>query len=106
MKNLPLLKIVLIFTFLLIFGISVFAQVDLARQTTAVTYPLDEVVEVKFRGTTRFPRMSGSAKIKRTSKNGTEIDLSVDPNWTFASSSNMSLMKSLGVFPKVSFTTL
>ena len=78
MKNLTPLKIVLIITFLLTFGISTFAQVDIARQTTAVTYPLDEVVEVKFRGTTRFPRMSGSAKIKRTSKNGTEIDLNVD----------------------------
>lgn len=57
--------------------ISVFGQVDVARQTTAITYPLDELVYVQFRGTTRFPRMKGEAKIKRTSKNGTEIELSV-----------------------------
>ena len=54
-----------------------FGQVDVARQTTAITYPLDELVYVQFRGTTRFPRMKGEAKIKRTNKNGTEIDLSV-----------------------------
>ncbi len=54
-----------------------FAQVDVARRTTAITYPLDEPVIVQFRGTTRFPRMKGEAKIKRTSRNGSEIDLSV-----------------------------
>ncbi|MFN6963330.1 MAG: OmpA family protein [Pyrinomonadaceae bacterium] len=53
------------------------AQVDVARKTTAITYPLDEVVMVPFRGTTRFPRMKGEAKVKRTSRNGTEIELSV-----------------------------
>ena len=58
-------------------GTAVFAQVDVARRTTAITYPLDELVMVQFRGTTRFPRMKGDAKIKRTSRNGSEIDLSV-----------------------------
>src|SRR5688500_2488600 len=52
-------------------------QVDVPRRTTAITYPLDEQVLVQFRGTTRFPRMKGEAKMRRTSKNGTEIDLSV-----------------------------
>jgi outer membrane protein OmpA-like peptidoglycan-associated protein len=68
-----------IFTFLFIFSLISFAfgQVDVARQTTAITYPQDELVYVQFRGTTRFPRMKGEAKIKRTSKNGTEIELSV-----------------------------
>ena len=56
---------------------TVAAQVDLARRTTAITYPLDEPVNVQFRGTTRFPRMKGEARVKRTSRNGTEIDLSV-----------------------------
>jgi outer membrane protein OmpA-like peptidoglycan-associated protein len=55
----------------------VFAQVDVARKTNAVTYPVDEQVMVRFRGTTRFPRMKGEATIKRTKKNGTEISLSV-----------------------------
>ncbi len=54
-----------------------FGQVDVARRTTAVTYPLDEPVMLQFRGTTRFPRMKGEAKIKRTSRNGTEIEVSV-----------------------------
>ena len=53
------------------------AQVDLSRRTTAVTYPQDELVTIQFRGTTRFPRMKGDAKIKRTRRNGTEINLSV-----------------------------
>jgi outer membrane protein OmpA-like peptidoglycan-associated protein len=53
------------------------AQVDVARRTTAITYPQDEIVTVQFRGTTRFPRMKGEARIKRTSRNGTEIELSV-----------------------------
>src|SRR5215475_11562232 len=47
-------------------------QVDVPRRTTAITYPLDELVLVQFRGTTRFPRMKGEARIKRTSRNGTE----------------------------------
>ena len=50
---------------------------DVARRTTAITYPLDEQVLVQFRGTTRFPRMKGEAKIKRTSRSGSEIELSV-----------------------------
>jgi len=54
-----------------------FAQVDVARRTTAITYPLDEVVNVQFRGTTRFPRMKGEATIKRTSRNGSQIQLTV-----------------------------
>src|SRR5205085_6715465 len=36
-----------------------------------------ETVMVQFRGTTRFPRMRGEAKVRRTSRNGTEIELSV-----------------------------
>jgi outer membrane protein OmpA-like peptidoglycan-associated protein len=57
-------------------GVS-FAQTDIPRQTVAITYPQDQVVLVQFRGTTRFPRMSGEARIKRTKKNGTEIELKV-----------------------------
>jgi outer membrane protein OmpA-like peptidoglycan-associated protein len=68
-------KIIIVILFL--FNISVFAQTDVPRQTTAITYALDDEVTVPFRGTTRFPRMSGKANIKRTKRNGTEIDLSV-----------------------------
>jgi len=52
-----------------------FAQLDVPRRTTAITYPLDEQVLVQFRGTTRFPRMKGDAKMRRTSRNGTAIEL-------------------------------
>jgi outer membrane protein OmpA-like peptidoglycan-associated protein len=54
------------------------AQVDVARRTTAITYPLDETVNVQFRGTTRFPRMRGEARVRRTARSGSRIELSVD----------------------------
>ena len=60
-----------------IFVTAVFAQVDVPRRTTAITYPLDEQVFVQFRGTTRFPRMKGEAKVRRTGRNGTEVELTV-----------------------------
>jgi len=66
-----------ILTFILAAALSVFSQADIPRKTTALTYPLDETVVVNFRGTTRFPRMKGDARIKRTKRNGTEIELSV-----------------------------
>ena len=77
MHILPVSKIASTFVFLLLFSFAAFAQVDAPRRTTAVTYPLDEQVLVNFRGTTRYPRMKGEAKVKRTSRNGTEIELSV-----------------------------
>lgn len=77
MKNLNLLNIALILLFLFSLSFATFAQVDIPRQTTAITYPEDEPVTVQFRGTTRFPRMKGDARIKRTRRNGTEIELSV-----------------------------
>lgn len=66
-------------TLLLVFASALvaFGQLDVPRRTTAITYPLDEPVIVQFRGTTRFPRMKGEARLKRTSRNGTEIELSV-----------------------------
>ena len=66
-----------LFSLILLTSVSVFSQVDVPRKTTAITYPLDELVMVNFRGTTRFPRMKGDAKIKRTKRNGTEIELNV-----------------------------
>lgn len=68
-----------LFSLLFVLSTCIFAygQADVPRRTTAITYPLDELVMVQFRGTTRFPRMKGDARIKRTSRNGTEIELSV-----------------------------
>ena len=55
-----------------------FAQIDTPRQTIAVTYPLDESVEVKFRGTTLLPRLKGEAKVKRAGRRGTRVELAID----------------------------
>jgi outer membrane protein OmpA-like peptidoglycan-associated protein len=54
------------------------AQSDVARQTVAITYPLDQVVTVKFRGTTRLPRLKGEAKVRRQGRRGTRVELSVE----------------------------
>jgi outer membrane protein OmpA-like peptidoglycan-associated protein len=77
MHNSKAIKLLLLSLFIFSTVIFAFGQVDIARQTTAITYPLDEIVYTQFRGTTRFPRMKGEAKIKRTNRNGTEIELSV-----------------------------
>ncbi len=57
---------------------AIFAQSDLPRQTVAVTYPLDESVTVKFRGTTLLPRLKGEAKVKRAGRRGTRVELAID----------------------------
>lgn len=54
------------------------AQSDVTRQTVAITYPLDDTVTVKFRGTTRLPRLKGEAKVKRAGRRGTRVELSVE----------------------------
>ena len=51
---------------------------DVPRQTVAVAYPLDETIAVKFRGTTLLPRLKGEAKVKRTSRRGTSVVLSIE----------------------------
>ncbi len=65
---------------LVAFGLiyTAFGQVDVPRQATAITFPLDETVLVQFRGTTRFPRMKGDARIRRTAKSGTRVELTVE----------------------------
>jgi outer membrane protein OmpA-like peptidoglycan-associated protein len=54
------------------------AQSDVPRRTIAVTYPLDESIEVKFRGTTLLPRLKGEAKVKRAGRRGTRVELAID----------------------------
>src|SRR5512132_1144903 len=53
-------------------------QSDIDRKTVAITYPLDETVTVKFRGTTLLPRLKGEAKVKRAGRRGTRVVLSVE----------------------------
>ena len=55
-----------------------FAQQDVQRQTVAITYPLDETVTVKFRGTTVLPRLKGEAKVKRAGRRGTRVEFNVE----------------------------
>jgi outer membrane protein OmpA-like peptidoglycan-associated protein len=54
------------------------AQSDMPRQTVAITYPLDQTVNLKFRGTTRLPRLTGSAKVRRQGRRGTRVELNIE----------------------------
>ena len=71
-------RLIAFVAFIVAANFAVVAQVDIARKTTAITYPLDDTVTVPFRGTTRFPRMKGSASVKRTTRSGTRVELTVD----------------------------
>jgi outer membrane protein OmpA-like peptidoglycan-associated protein len=62
----------------LVIAVAALAQSDTARQTVAVTYPLDETVTVKFRGTTLLPRLTGEAKVRRAGRRGTRVELNID----------------------------
>jgi outer membrane protein OmpA-like peptidoglycan-associated protein len=77
MKNAILFKRAFAPAFFLLFAGLVFGQADIGRRTTAITYPLDDSMNVQFRGTVQFPKIHGTAKVKRTAKTGTKIDLSV-----------------------------
>lgn len=65
-------------SFLLVAAAISFAQSDVQRQTVAITYPLDQAVTVKFRGTTRLPRLKGEAKVRRAGRRGTRVELSIE----------------------------
>ncbi|MGH9949124.1 MAG: OmpA family protein [Pyrinomonadaceae bacterium] len=54
-----------------------YGQADIARSTVAITYPVDDQINVQFRGTVQFPKMHATAKVKRTGKTGTKIELSI-----------------------------
>src|SRR5262249_40478701 len=58
--------------------VTVMGQSDVERKTVAITYPLDETVTVKFRGTTLLPRLKGEAKVRRAGRRGTRVELSID----------------------------
>jgi outer membrane protein OmpA-like peptidoglycan-associated protein len=63
---------------LLVSSAAVFAQNDTRRTTIAITYPLDQTIDVPFHGTTRLPRLKGSAKVRRQSRRGTRVELNID----------------------------
>src|SRR2546426_914779 len=54
------------------------AQNDTRRSTVAITYPLDQTIDVPFHGTTRLPRLKGSAKVRRQGRRGTRVELNVE----------------------------
>src|SRR6266851_3450474 len=54
------------------------AQNDLRRSTVAITYPLDQTIEVAFHGTTRLPRLKGTAKVRRQGRRGTRVELNLN----------------------------
>src|SRR5947199_10582380 len=63
---------------LLISAAGGFAQSDVRRTTVAITYPLDQTIEVPFHGTTRLPRLKGTAHVRRQGRRGTRVELSID----------------------------
>lgn len=65
------------FVFIISCALAATAQ-DVPRQTVAVAYPLDESITVRFRGTTMLPRLKGEAKVRRSSRRGTRVELSID----------------------------
>src|SRR6185369_11896216 len=69
---------VLAAAFVLFISSITLAQSDATRTTTAITYPLDQTIEVPFHGTTRLPRLKGSARVRRQGRRGTRVELSID----------------------------
>jgi len=71
-------KITAAFLAISMLALSAFAQGDNRRTTIAITYPLDQTIEVPFRGTTRLPRLRGDAKVRRQGRRGTRVVLDID----------------------------
>src|SRR5882762_2937154 len=63
---------------LLMSALTGFAQNDVRRTTIAITYPLDQSIEVPFHGTTRLPRLKGTAWVKRQGRRGTRVQLNIN----------------------------
>jgi outer membrane protein OmpA-like peptidoglycan-associated protein len=73
----PLRKLTALVFALSLSAAAALAQTDVRRDTVAVTYPLDQTVSLKFRGTTRLPRLTGEAKIKRTGRRNTRVEMEI-----------------------------
>ena len=67
-----------ILALLVTFAAGAQGQNDLRRSTVAITYPLDQTIEVAFHGTTRLPRLKGTAKVRRQGRRGTRVELHLD----------------------------
>src|SRR2546427_11619499 len=78
MKTVRPVKIAAAFVIAFLSIANVNAQNDTRRSTIAITYPLDQTIEVPFHGTTRLPRLKGSATVRRQSRRGTRVTLAID----------------------------
>src|SRR6266496_1539584 len=63
---------------LIVLATTALAQNDARRTTVAITYPLNQTIDVAFHGTTRLPRLKGTAKVKRQGRRGTRVELSLE----------------------------
>src|SRR5256886_3630561 len=59
-------------------SLAVLSQSDATRTTLAITYPLDQTIEVPFHGTTRLPRLKGTAWVRRQGRRGTRVQLNIN----------------------------
>jgi len=75
LRAIPIKALTGMLALLLCASSAVWAQNDARRQTVAITYPLDQAVTVRFQGTTRLPRISGEAKVRRTGRRGTRVEM-------------------------------
>ena len=74
----PLISRVVAVVAILVCGSAALCQSDATRSTLAITYPLDKEIEVPFHGTTRLPRLEGTAYVKRQGRRGTRVTLSIE----------------------------
>jgi len=59
-------------------SVAMFSQSDVTRTTLAITYPLDQTIDVPFHGTERLPRLKGDATVRRQGRRGTRVTLAID----------------------------
>ena len=74
----PLISRIVAVAAILVCASAALCQSDATRKTLAITYPLDKEIEVPFHGTTRLPRLEGTAYVKRQGRRGTRVQLNVD----------------------------
>ena len=78
MKKVRPVKIATAFVIAILSIANLNAQNDTRRSTIAITYPLNQTIEVPFHGTTRLPRLKGSAKVRREGRRGTRVSLNIE----------------------------
>ena len=78
MKTVRPVKIATAFVIAFLSIANVNAQNDTRRSTIAITYPLNQTIEVPFHGTTRLPRLKGSARVRREGRRGTRVSLNIE----------------------------